>query len=66
VSLVAQHFLAGIIATRAAGFRGLNALAVDHHRNWAGLATSALAILHQQVMRDRLLYAGIRQAPNQP
>lgn len=39
MALAPLHFLAGIIATGAAAFRGFHALAIDHPGAWACLAS---------------------------
>ena len=47
-----QHLPARTIAARAAGFRGVDALAVDHSGAWTCLTTGEFAIEHDEVMVD--------------
>lgn len=65
VPLAALDLLARVVAARAAALGGLDALAVDHRRRRAGLATGALAVEHDEVMVDRLEHAAIAQ-PDEP
>src|SRR3954453_10112394 len=58
VPLAAEHLLAGVVATRAAGLGFLDALAVDNGRTRACLASGPLAVEHHQPMRDRLPHMG--------
>ena len=51
VPLAAQHLLARVITARAAGFGGLDALAVDDSSGRACLAPGPLAVPHHQVVR---------------
>ena len=50
VTLAAVDLLAGIIPPRTAGFRGLDALAVDDGCTRAGLAADTLSIQHHQIV----------------
>jgi hypothetical protein len=50
VALSTLDLLAGVIATRPAGFSGLDALAVDHRRRRAGLTPDPLSIAHDQMV----------------
>jgi hypothetical protein len=62
VALAAFDLLAGVIAPGAAGFDGLDTLAVDHRRRGARLSPDPLAIAHDEGMID-----GLEQAlPTKP
>lgn len=53
VSLAALDLFARIVAPRTAGFRGFDALAVDHACIWGRLAPFGFACRYQQRMIDR-------------
>lgn len=63
--LAAFDVLARIIAAWAAAFRGLDALAVDHCGRRAGVAPSALAAVHEQMVVHALEDPAITQ-PGEP
>lgn len=54
VPLAAFDLLARVIATWAARFRGLGALAIQHRGRRTGLASDTLALTHDQMVVDRL------------
>lgn len=53
MALASFDLLAGVISPRTAGFRGFDALAVDHTGGWARLTPLLLAHRHRQDMVDR-------------
>src|SRR5271156_2936 len=50
MTLAALGLLAGVISARTAGLGGLDTLGVDDRGAWAGLASNALAVPHDQQM----------------
>ena len=58
MTLAPLDLLAAVVAPDAAALGGLDALAGEHGRCWAGLAPGPLAVEHDQVMVDRLPCAG--------
>src|SRR5262245_51418190 len=54
MTLATLDLLAGIVASGAATFRGLDALAVDDCRRWRGFPANPLPVGHHQRMIDPL------------
>ena len=59
VALTAIDLLGGVIAARAAAFRGLHALCVDDRSRRAGLAPHALAQRHHELMPHAVPHTGV-------
>jgi hypothetical protein len=62
MALAAFDLLTSVVAAGTAGFRGLDALTIEHARARTGLAPNALAVEHQQVMIDRLQKSIVSQS----
>jgi len=63
MALASLHLLGGIVAARAAFFRGLDALGVDDHGGRAGLPAFALTECHDQIMADGFPDPGVQKGP---
>jgi len=63
MTLAPIDFLASVIATQTARFRGFHALTVNHTRRRRGLPAGSLAYLHQEDHPDTMPDAVVPKAP---